>query len=405
MADMAFMNTEWFARIRQEPYRLLFPMGLALGAIGMGIWIPYFLWPGSFAYPGQGHALIQLQGFLFCFILGFLGTMMPKVLGIKPMGSLQFSLMPLGILATSLFALLGMPRLAEAAHLLLLFNFVAFIARRWRTRTGSPPPQFVFIGLGMAADIVGTCLRIHALSGHFGAQFGASALRTAGLLQFQAFPLLLILGVGSFLLPKLFSGAVVDPRSLGGGKAGGQTLLVAMGLLFLSSFVLEAWGPAWLGGAAVRLAYAVRAGVWAWFLFSRVRLHAVPYPQPAYLEGARMSLYAIIVGFLLPIAWPAWILAWEHVVFLGGLMWLTLSIASRVVAAHGGHLEMLARNKKPTLVYGAIIVLAVVLRVSTDIFIESRWLHLAIAGALCLVVLGLWAWKFLPLFFRFPGRR
>lgn len=391
----------WLESIRQEPYRLLFPMGLALGAIGMGIWIPYFLLPESFPYPGQGHAAIQVQGFLLCFILGFLGTMMPKVLGIRPMGTGQFVVIPAGILAMTVLALLSMPRLAQAAHLLVLFNFIAFIARRWKSRSGSPPPPFVFIGLAMAADILGTCLRLHALPGNL----GPSAWRASSLLQFQAFPLLLILGVGSFLLPKLFANPAVNPQALRAVQGGGQPLLAAMGALFIGSFAFEALGPLWLGGSsAIRLAHLIRAGVWAWFLFTRIRIHAVVFPQPAYLEGARMSLYAVAAGMILPILWPAWILAWEHVIFLGGLMWLTLSVASRVVAAHGGCIELLARNRKPTFAFGSVIVVALILRVSTDIFITSRWLHLAIAGALGLIVLGLWAWTYFPLFFRFPGQ-
>lgn len=391
----------WWAVASQEPYRLLFPLGLLFGALGMGIWIPYFFWPASLPYPGQGHATVQIQGFLLCFIFGFLGTMLPKVLGVRPLGPVQFAVFPLGLSALVIAALAGLPRVAQGFHLLLLLNFVLFVARRWKTRAGQPPPPFVFIALALAADLAGTVLRILALSD----LLGPASLRTAALFQYQAFPLLLILGVGSFLLPKLFANVVIDPRNLGPMPAGMPRILPAMGLLFLASFGLEAWGASWLGhSTAVRIASLLRAGVWAWFLFARVRIHTVAYPQPAYLEGARMSLYTIAAGVSLPIFWPAWLLAWEHVTFLGGLMWLTLSIASRVTAAHGGTLHLLARNRKPTVAYGAILVLALAVRVATDIWITTRWLHLAIAAGLGLAVLGIWAWKFLPLFFRLPGR-
>lgn len=394
------MQASWTA-LRAEPYRLLFPLGLLFGAVGMGMWIPYYFWPETFDYPGQGHAIVQVQGFLLCFIFGFLGTMLPKVLGVKPLGTFQFLLFPLALTALVISALLGMPRVSQAFHLLLLFNFITFIARRWRHRAGTPPPPFLFIGLAMAADLVGTCLRIHALSW----DMSAAALRASLLFQYQAFPLLLILGVGSFLLPKLFNNVVVTPQSLRGMQGGIQPVALALVLLFLATFAFEAWGPAWLGyPGAVRIAHAIRAGVWAWFLLNRVRIHKVPYPQPAYLEGARMSLYAIAIGMILPVFWPAWLLAWEHVVFLGGLMWLTLSIASRVVSAHGGALDLLVRNRKPTMAYGAIILVAVAVRVSTDLWIDSRWLHLAIAGSLGLAVLGVWSWKYFPLFFKLPGR-
>lgn len=376
-------------------------MGLAFGAIGMGIWIPFFFWPAAFPYPGQAHATVQIQGFLLCFIFGFLGTMMPKVLGVKPLGHWQFAVFPIGLTAIVVFALLGMPRVSQAAHLLVLLNFVVFIFRRWKHRAGTPPPPFVFIGLALAADIVGTCLRIHGLSGHL----GSYALRAAGLFQYQAFPLLLILGVGSFLLPKLFASAVVNPQSLAGVKGRIQPVLLVMGLVFLAGFAIEAWGPAVLEGTlAVRIGHAVRAGVWGWFLLANIRIQSVTYPQPAYLEGARMSLYTILAGMILPIIWPAWLLAWEHILFLGGLMWITLSVASRVVTAHSGSMDLLARNRKATVAYGALIVAALIMRVSTDLWTTSRWLHLAVAGALGIAALVLWAWKYFPLFFRIPGR-
>src|SRR5690606_28515257 len=128
------------------------------------------------------------------------------------------------------------------------------------------------------------------------------------------------------------------------------------------------------------------------------------YPQPAYLEGARMSLYTILAGMILPIIWPAWLLAWEHILFLGGLMWITLSVASRVVTAHSGSMDLLARNRKATVAYVALIVAALIMRVSPDLWTTSRWLHLAVAGALGIAALVLWAWKYFPLFFRIPGR-
>lgn len=394
------MDLTYWMDVRREPYRILFPMGLTMGAIGMGIWIPYFLWPETFPYPGQGHATVQVQGFLLCFIFGFLGTMLPKVLGVAPLGPVQFAVFPLGLAALSTAALLGFPRLAQAFHLLLILNFAVFVARRWRMRSGHPPRHFVFIGLAMAADLVGTCLRIHALSGHVGPEY----LRASALLQYQAFPLLLILGVGGFLLPKLFANAAVDPRSLVAAPGGFPAGFFALGLLFLTAFAVEAFAPALLGGeSSVRLAHLLRAGVWAWFLLVQVRIHTVTYPQPAYLEGARLSLYAIALGLALPVFWPAWLLAWEHVIFLGGLMWLTLSIAARVTAAHGGRLDLLAKTRKPTLAYGALLVLALLVRVATDLFISSRWLHLALAAALGLAVLGIWSWKYAPLFFRRPG--
>lgn len=399
---------EFLASLRPEPYRLLFPLGLAMAAVGMGLWIPAWLGPGAFPYPGQAHATLMIQGFLLCFVLGFLGTMLPKVLGVRPLGPAQFLVLPAGLVAFAAFAVADMPRAAQAMHLAVVLNFVLFVARRIRGRQAPPPPPFVFIGLAFLADIAGTCLRIHALPGFLGGQLGPGAHRAGLLLQYQAFPLLLILGVGSFLLPKFFAGAVVDPKTLREIPGVFPKGLFALGLLFLATYALEAWGPAVLGaGPALRLAYAGRAGVWAWFLYKRVGLHRIDRAQPAYLQGARLSLRATAAGLLLPVLGPGWILAWEHVVFIGGILWLTLSIAARVVAAHGGRLDLLGtlgRYRRRTLGYGALVVGAAMVRVATDLWISSRSLHLAFAAFLGLAVLLLWAWNHGSLLLRFPGR-
>ena len=62
--------------LRREPFRLFFPLGVALAWIGIGHWIAYWGgWIGS--YSCLAHGLVQIQGFLFAFALGFLLTALP----------------------------------------------------------------------------------------------------------------------------------------------------------------------------------------------------------------------------------------------------------------------------------------------------------------------------------------
>ncbi len=391
------MRTHWMPKaVCAEPYRALFPLGLIGIALGLGVWIPHFFWPQHFGYPGQSHAVLQIQGFLLCFIFGFLCTMLPKVLGVPPLGLFQFLIFPVGLATLMAAALTDAPLSAQLVHLALLLNFAVFMLVRWPRRRGNPPAFFAFIAAALLADAAGTLLRIGLFAGfHF-----PGAFRLSGLLQFQAFPLLLVLGVGGFLLPKLFAGEVIDPQRLKPDGTGIRGLLAAAAV-FLAGYCVEAWLPA--HPLSVRLGSGLRAAVWFWFLFTQIRLHRVPGRLPAYLAGARWSLWLMGLGMLMPVFLPAYLLAWEHLVFITGILWLTLSVASRVAAAHGGRLHLLESSRKLTLTLGWLIALAAATRVATDLWVRSRELHLAIASMLALGATALWAVRFGRLFLRFPG--
>jgi len=381
-----------------EPYRVLFPLGLLGAAIGLGVWIPTYIWPDTFAYPGQSHATLQIQGFLLCFVLGFLGTMLPKVMGVAPMGVLQFLIMPIGLLALMASALLNMPLTAQIIHLALLANLILFALRRWPERRGNPPSFFIFIGAALLSDTLGTLFRVLILSG----VTSGPSYRMSSLLQFQAFPLLLILGVGGFLLPKLFANEIIDPQRLKPSETGLRNLSIAA-LLFLTGFAVEAWLPVY--PLAVMMGSGLRAAVWFWFLTTQLRLHRVPAGLPAYLSAARWSLWFMGLGMFLPLLFPQYLFAWEHLTFITGFLWLTLSVAARVLTAHGGKLVVLESGRNSVLAFGALVLLATLTRVSTEIWTGSRALHLALASAFALVGIAIWAWRFVPLLYRFPGDR
>jgi len=382
--------------IRHEPYRLLFPLGLFCALIGLGVWIPSYFWPQLFPYPGQGHAIIQIQGFLFSFILGFLCTMLPKVLGVPPLGALTLALFIIGLAVTTVAALFGEYGLSQMFHLFLLLNFGTFILIRFPKRRNNPPAFFVFIALAMLADLKGTTLRLLILAGWW----DVIPSRTEILLQYQAFPLLLIMGVGGFLLPKLFGNAVIDPKSLSSQSNSSIRFLLLLGLTFLLSYGVQYWG---VHALSTRIGYGIRAVVWLWFLSCSLRVQHVPSKFPAYLTGGRVAPYFIAMGLVLPVFFPTYTLAWEHLIFITGFLWLTLSIATRVVTAHGGRLDLLDRNRRQTLAYGILIVLATAARVSTDIWPGAHALHLALASTFVISALVIWTRIHIPLIFVTPS--
>lgn len=379
-----------------EPYRVLFPLGLAGAALGLGVWIPHYLRPESFAYPAASHATLQIQGFLLCFIFGFLGTMLPKVVGVAPLGLARFLALTLGLILLMAAAIAGMGVTAQIIHLALLINFLGFMLARWPQRRADPPPYFLFIAGGLLADLVGTLLKLAVQAGIA----GGGSYRLAALLQFQAFPLLLILGVGGFLLPKLFAGEVIDPARLLPSSTHLRGLLTAT-VVFLAGYFVEALLP--FHPLSIRLGSGLRAAVWLWFLVSHIRLHRVTTKLPVWLGGARWSLWLMGAGMALPVLAPRYLLAWEHLTFVSGFLWLTITVATRVLTAHAGRLPLLEAGRRTMLALGLLIGLAALTRVTTDIWTGARALHLALAALFALLGLALWARRFLRLVARFPG--
>src|SRR5215467_11196024 len=63
-----------------DPYRIFFPLGIVLGAMGVSIW-PLYYYGFTEGYSGRSHAFVQTDGFLYAFIAGFLLTAIPRFTG------------------------------------------------------------------------------------------------------------------------------------------------------------------------------------------------------------------------------------------------------------------------------------------------------------------------------------
>ena len=67
----------------REPYRVFFPVGILCGLAGVAIW-PLYSFGLTTTYSGRSHALVQIFGFLYAFIAGFLLTTVPRFTGTQP---------------------------------------------------------------------------------------------------------------------------------------------------------------------------------------------------------------------------------------------------------------------------------------------------------------------------------
>src|SRR5262249_57767801 len=67
----------------REPYRVFFPLGMLFGLCGVAIW-PLYSFGVTATYSGRSHAFVQIFGFLYAFIAGFLLTAVPRFTGTQP---------------------------------------------------------------------------------------------------------------------------------------------------------------------------------------------------------------------------------------------------------------------------------------------------------------------------------
>lgn len=359
----------------------------------MGHWLAYALgWQDT--YSGQGHALAQVQGFLMAFALGFLGTMLPRRMGAAPVPLGILVAWIAGLVVTTWAALAERWLLAEAAALGVLVTLLGFGLSRLAHRGGGrrPPDAFVLLPIAFVHALLGVVLLLLAETGLAGERAVAVA---RGLLQEGVF-LCLILGVGRMVLP-LLSGWPVPPDLDATGPSRLARLgHAAAGLAILASFpaaqlLADATGEA----TAMRVAHVVRGGV---VVAELLVAGAWRRPRKAGTQRRLVLIAAWLVpaGLFLAAAFPARRVAFLHVTFVGGMALMALAIAAHVILAHGGHEDRAAAPSRGLRVFGALVLLAAVVRATSDFMPESFFMHLGAAAGVWLLALSAWMACILP---------
>ena len=92
--------------LRREPFRIFFPLGMAVGLAGVAPW-PLYAHGDLTQYPGLLHALSMTQGFLLLPAFGFLGTMLPRRSQTAPLSALELAAAGAGPLLVPLLFSVG----------------------------------------------------------------------------------------------------------------------------------------------------------------------------------------------------------------------------------------------------------------------------------------------------------
>jgi uncharacterized protein involved in response to NO len=154
----------------------------------------------------------------------------------------------------------------------------------------------------------------------------------ANLLLYQGLLLPPVLGIGSFLFPRILGGGFGEAGTAGEARVRFGRALVAAALL-LASFFLESLGH-------VRSGYGLRLAVAVAYLLIEVRWRRRPGDEArgSLTTGLFWSLALSasslgLAGFFYPQH-----ISIEHLLYIGGFGLLTLVVASRVLFGHGGDL-------------------------------------------------------------------
>ena len=373
------MRLDFAAFVRQsaeEPFRVLFPLGLVIGALGVSLWPLFFLGAVS-VYPATAHARLMIEGFVGCFVFGFLGTAGPRVMSVPHFSAAEILRIVVLLLAATMAHLSGWHIAGDGLFLATLTSFAFSLARRFAQRENSPPPSFALVGLGLLNGLAGAALMIFcgASNSHPDLyRLGASLLHVG-------FPLLPLLGVAPLFLRRLLdlpSENDEPPRGPGAASA------IAVALVIDASFAFEVF--AWNAGVMW-----IRSAVVTVYL-----LGALPWQSNSLLAGAlRMSFAAIAAGLALMALLPGQRVAALHVLLVAGVSIAILTVATRVILGHSGNLQLLQRRRGWLITAFILIVLGMISRYVAD-FRPSRDPHLHWGAIVWLIGVAIWGLIVLP---------
>lgn len=367
-----------------EPYRLLFAVGTFMGVFAVGLW-PAYVWGALDFYPGLMHARIMIEGFLTCFVVGFLGTAFPRLLSVRRFTLEESLSWTLALVAASGCHLFGNHLWGDYLFTLSILLLVGSLLARYPSRKDTPPPGFVLVMLGMLCALIGGAMQVAIQLKPEGiSPFVAHLSRLA---LYQGYLLLPVMGIGAFLIPRFFGMPnrqdFPESKQLPAGWIPRAIFAASCGALVLGSFALEAGGHA-------RSGFALRAFAVLLYFYRELPIHEAKFNQGALALAMRISLLSIPLGYALMAIWPERQAAFIHVVFISGFSLLTFTVASRVILGHSGQSHLFRGKLKSVYALLGLLILAMATRVSADWLPDIRLSHLGYAAVVWMLGVVIW---------------
>jgi uncharacterized protein involved in response to NO len=366
--------------LSDRPYRLFFPLGWLLCAVGIGHWLLHSLrlLPD---YRPVFHVTAQMQGFVTCFVAGFLFTMIPRRLAAEPPRNWQLAIVAIAPVAATALAWrrAWVPtQLIWAAGAFVLLTFVAtrLLGRR-ADRRG--PNVFLWLPIGLGLGVAGALLTV--LEPYL-PRLGLSWHQLGQDLVLQAMPLALIVGAGGIVFP-LMTRDEGPPDGFGPGDRMallGHTLAAV--ILVLSFWVAGSW--------SLRVGLLLRAAVVLSVLMASAQLWRAPRRRGWNAWLIYACGWAMPAGLLIAAAWPLQQRAGLHVSFIAGVALLALAVAAQVSFGHGGRREEILGRPVMVPVVAALVIVATAARAAMEIDPQRYFWWMQVAAVTFLAALVLW---------------
>jgi hypothetical protein len=324
------------------------------------------------------------------FILGFLGTAMPRMLSAEPLRTGQvLALLGMHLGMVFMFARSKLDW-GDRLFFLLLVVFVILMLLRARTRKDLPPPGFVLVGMAILCALCGAGL---SLIQQYATDIDPRWILFQRLLSYQGFVLLPILGIGPFILPRFFGmqSAHDFPEALTPSLAWKRKAILALGTggIIVGTFLAEADGHA-------QAAYLVRFLATLTYLLLEFPIRSAPQARSALGGCLRLAFVAIVAGFLGVALFPAYRSGVLHLTLIGGFALLTFLVATRVVYGHSGNIQKLKGRNRWLLVAVGAMLFAMATRISGDFWPKIMASHYSYGALLWVVGVLVWAAYVLP---------
>lgn len=338
-----------------EPFRLFFFSGALWSIIGVSLWPLFYAGQLSF-YPSLTHARLMIQAFGAAFVVGFLGTAGPRMATAPKLTPMELLTLFALHTANGVLHLMLEIRAADACFLAMLGLLLAcLVVRVVRFRKDAPPPQMLLALTGLGCGIAGTVMGLNA-------EWIASPEnhRLAGLLVYQGLLLPPVLGIGSFIFPRILGGDFGAPEEPKARQASLLRAVSATALIVGSFFVETAGHPV--------PAYLLRAGTAAGYLLIEIRWRRAPGhpPRGTLPRGLFWALVTGLAGLAATgLAYDRRI-GMEHLLFVGMFGLLILIVGSRVLFGHSGELEGFSRRTWQARTLIALAFIAATTRASAE---------------------------------------
>ena len=387
---VAAMKRLW-RMVLEEPYRMFFPLGMVAAMWGVMMW-PMFFGGWLHFYPGEAHARMMTEGFLGAFVVGFCGTAFPRLTGNRSWYGGEFCALWLLWLMTVASHAAGRVGAGDAAFAGMLSVLFGGLAGRWIFgHRDTPPPGFVLAFAGI--------LGAFAAAGYLAASKNPTLVQIqwAKMWLFQGFPLLPLMGIGPYLLPRFFGMSSSHSFDDSPTPPTGWWLRVLMaataGMMIAGSFALEISGRA-VAGQLLRAAVIL-----AWFaLESPVFHHVKRSSTPG--NAVRGALHSMAAGCVCAALWPASRVGSLHLFFAAGLGLVTMAVGARVVLGHAGRHDLLGGKIVWLRWVSGLLMLAAGTRMSADFLPNIRNSHLIYAGWTWALAGAIWLAALAKYFFR-----